>query len=40
MQQPFGIPYLNLDSRLFQASNINIFHHTAVSVIVCAVLPQ
>ena len=40
MQQTFGNPYWNLDTCIFVASTICIFHHTVVSVIVLAVLPQ
>ena len=40
MQQPFVIPYWNLDTCIFVASTISIFHHTLVSVMVWAVLPQ
>ena len=39
-QQPFGIPYWNLDTCIFVARTINIFHYTVVSVTVLAVLPQ
>ena len=39
-QQPFRIPYRNLDTCIFVASTKGIFHHTVVSVIVLAVLRQ
>ena len=39
-QQPFGIPYWNLDTWIFVPSTTSVFHHTIVSVIVLAVLPQ
>ena len=39
-QQPFGIPNWNLDTCIFVAWTIRIFHHAVVSVIVLAVLPQ
>ena len=37
-QQPFSIPYWNLDMCIFVTSAISIFHHTVASVIVWAVL--
>ena len=39
-QQPFGIPYWNLDTCISVASAISIFHHTVMSVTFLAVLPQ
>ena len=36
-QQPFGIPYWNLDTWIFVARAISIFHHTFLSVTVLAV---
>ena len=41
MQQPFPISYWNLNTCIFVASTLTIFHHTVVSVIVkMPVLPQ
>ena len=39
-QQPFGIPNWNLDTCIFVAWTISVFHHNVVSGIVLAVLPQ
>ena len=40
MQQPFGITYWNLGMCIFVVLTVSIIHHTVVSVIVLAVLPQ
>ena len=40
MQRPFAIPNWNLDTCIFVAWTKNYFHHTVVSAIVLAALPQ